>query len=174
MGVVQRGSNGRAIRAAETVERDAKAWALRVGRATYAAIGRELGVTTEAARQSVQRHARSLASEELAEVKQQVLAELDVFERELLDVIGRPHYVVTKDGDLVRGPDGEYLIDDAPIVAAISAALRVITERARLLGLYAPTRAVQRLEVITRDAFIEHLEALEAEVAALESGESGG
>jgi DNA-binding CsgD family transcriptional regulator len=53
---VQRGSNGRAVRSAETIERDARAWELRVEHLTYQQIGDQLGITKEGARQAVERH----------------------------------------------------------------------------------------------------------------------
>jgi hypothetical protein len=40
----QRGSNGRAVHSAETIEHDARAWGLRVERLTYQVIGDELGM----------------------------------------------------------------------------------------------------------------------------------
>jgi len=151
-------------------ERDSQAWVLRAERMSYAMIGQELGMTAEGARQAVRRYASSIAEEKLADVRKEVLEQLDMFERELVALLRRPHYVVTKDGDLVKGPDGEYLIDDAPIIASISTALKVIRERARLLGLDAPAQSVQRVEVITHDAFMAGLERLERELAELEAG----
>jgi len=165
-----RSSNGKFAREVAMAERDSQAWVLRAERMSYAMIGQELGMTAEGARQAVRRYASSIAEEKLADVRKEVLEQLDMFERELVALLRRPHYVVTKDGDLVKGPDGEYLIDDAPIIASISTALKVIRERARLLGLDAPAQSVQRVEVITHDAFMAGLERLERELAELEAG----
>ncbi len=163
-----RSGSGRFSRNAVTMARDAQAWALRAERKTYAQIADELGVSNEGARQAVQRYAGSIADEKIADVRNAVLEQLDFYERELVALLRRPHYVVTRDGDLVNGPDGGYLIDDMPIIASISTALKVIRERSRLLGLDAPTQSLRRIDVISHDAFMVGLERLEAEVKALE------
>jgi hypothetical protein len=75
--------------------------------------------------------------------------------------------VVTSGGGLVLGPDGEPLEDSAPILAAITTALRTTSERAKLLGLRAPPK--RRVDVITDDALTEAIRELEAEIAELES-----
>jgi len=165
-----RSSNGRFGKEFDTTRRDALAWSMRAERKTYAMIGQELGMTGEGARQAVRRYASSIADEKLADVRKEVLEQLDMLERELVALLRRPHYVVSQSGKLVTGPDGEYLIDDAPIIASISTALKVIRERARLLGLDAPAQSVQRVEVITHDAFMAGLERLERELAELEAG----
>ena len=152
------------------MKRDAQAWVMRAERKTYPMIAEALGMTRQSAHAAVQRHARSIATDKLDDVKKEIFEQLDFYERELVALLRRPHYVVSQKGELVTGPDGEYLIDDAPIIASISTALKVIRERSRLLGLDAPTQSVQRVEVITHDAFMVGLERLEAEVKALEAG----
>src|ERR1700686_1926068 len=89
---VQRGSNGRAVRSAETIERAAWAWELPVEALTYQQIGDQLGITKEAARQEVDCHAKTIPVEAVADVKQIVLEELDVMSRHLLEVIEGDHF----------------------------------------------------------------------------------
>jgi hypothetical protein len=73
------------VRSAETIERDARAWELRVEHPTYQQIGDELVITKEGARQAVERHAKTIPVEAVADVKQIVLEELDVMSRHLLE-----------------------------------------------------------------------------------------
>src|SRR5665213_281713 len=156
---VQRGSNGRAVRSAETIERDVRTWALRVEHLTYQQIGDELGITKKGARQAVERHAKSIPVEAVADVKQIVLEELDVMSRHLLEVIERDHFRITPSGRVVMH-DGEPVLDDGPAIQAIAQLLRVQERKARLMGLDAPTQ--RAVDVITHDAFMEAMAALEA------------
>jgi hypothetical protein len=64
---------------------------------------------------------------------------------------------------VVRGEDGEPVLDDAPVLAAIDRLLRIQERRARLLGLDAPTRS--RIEVVDDDVARMLVEQLEAEFA---------
>ena len=158
------------MRSAETIERDARAWELRVEHLTSQQIGDELGITKEGARQAVERHAKSIPVEAVADVKQIVLEELDVMSRHLLEVIERDHFRITPSGRVVMH-DGEPVIDDGPAIQAIGQLLRVQERKARLMGLDAPTQ--RAVDVITHDAFIQAIGRLEAEVADLEQQDAG-
>jgi hypothetical protein len=163
---VQRGSNGRAVRSAETIERDVRAWALRVEHLTFKQIGDELGITKEGARQAVERHANTIPVEAVADVKQIVSEELDAMSRHLLQVIGRDHFRVTPSGRVVMH-DGEPVLDHGPTIQAINAYIRIIQERAKILGLYAPPK--RRVDVITHDALMDAVADLEADIARQEA-----
>lgn len=151
-------------RKAATIERDARAWEMRVAGATYSQIGESLGMTKQAAHSAVARHAKTIPVELIKDVKDRMLAQLDYYDRRLREAINAKHYVVTQTGRVVLGPDGRPLEDYGPMIQAIRAGVQVFGERARVWGAYAPTQS--RVDVITRDAFMEDFAKLEAEVAA--------
>jgi hypothetical protein len=69
MGIKQRSSNGRAIRAADTIAQDWLAWDLRCQHLTYREIGAELGVDRSTAYDAVQRAAQMIPTAGAAEMK---------------------------------------------------------------------------------------------------------
>ena len=83
MPIKQRRSNGRAVRAADTVAQDWRAWDLRCQRLTYREIGAELGIDPPTAYDAVQRAAHMIPSEGAAEAKQAMLDEMDRMSRHL-------------------------------------------------------------------------------------------
>lgn len=153
------------VRSAATVERDARAWELRVEHLTYQEIGEKLGITKEGARQAVERNANTIPAEAVADVKQMVLEELDVMARHVHEVIERDHYRVTPSGRLVMHDD-EPVLDDGPAIQAINASIRIVQERAKILGLYAPPK--RAVDVITREALNEAIAQLERGIARME------
>lgn len=165
MSINQRGSNGRAVRSAKTVKRDARAWELRVEHLTYQQIGDELGITKEGARQAVERHAKTIPVEAVADVKQLVLDQLDFMARHLHEVMERDHFRITSSGCVVMH-DGKPVLDHGPDIQAINAYIRIIQERAKIFGLYAPPQ--RRVEVITQELMDEAIAQLEREIAELE------
>jgi hypothetical protein len=154
------------VRSAETIEQDARAWELRVEHLTYQQIGGELGITNEGVRQAVERHARTIPAEAVADVKQIVLEELDVMSRHLLEGIDRDHLRITQSGRVVMH-EGEPVLDHGPAIRAIAQLLRVQERKARLVGLDAPTR--RAVDVITHDMFIEAIADPEADEARVEA-----
>jgi len=165
MGINQRGSNGRAVRSAETIERDARAWELRVEHLTYQEIGDQLGITKEGARQAVERHAKTIPVEAVADVKQMILDELDAMARHLHEVIERDHFRITSGGRVVMH-NGEPVLDPGPVIHAVNAYLRIIQERAKILGLYAPAK--RRVDVITQVVLDDAIAQLERDIARME------
>lgn len=61
------------------------------------------------------------------------LEKLDVLEARAQAVMDATHYVMNA-GKLVEGPDGTWLVDDAPVLAASAMKLRVQERRAKLEG----------------------------------------
>jgi len=165
MGINQRGSNGRAVRSAETAMRDLRAWELRVEHRTYQEIGDQLGMTKEGARQAVERHAKTIPAEAVADVQQLVLDQLDFMARHLHEVIERDHFRITPGGRVVMH-DGEPVRDYGPAIQAINANLRIIQERVKILGLYAPAK--RRVDVITQDVLDDAIAQLERDIARME------
>jgi hypothetical protein len=77
MGIKQRGSNGRAARAADTVAQDWRAWDLGCQHFTYLEIGAELGIDPSTTRDAVQRAAKMIPTDGAAEITQSILEEMD-------------------------------------------------------------------------------------------------
>jgi len=120
----------------------------------------------EGARQAVERHAKTIPVEAVADLKQMVLEELDLMARHLHEVIERDHVCVTPSGSVVMC-DGEPVLDHGPAVQAINANLRIIQERAKIPGLYAPAK--RRVDVITHDALMDAVADSEADIARKEA-----
>jgi hypothetical protein len=89
MGIKQRSSNGRAVRSADTVAQDWRAWDLRCQQLTYREIGAELGIDPSTAYDAVQRAAQMIPTEGAAEMKQAMLDEMDRMSRYLWGVVER-------------------------------------------------------------------------------------
>jgi hypothetical protein len=143
-------------------ERDARAWGLRVEGLTYAAIGAQLGVSETTAFDAVRRHAAALPEESKYEANRLIHGLLVELQRILTGVLSRPHYLTTPGGRIVTGPDGEPLLDDGPAIAAVGASLRLVSERAKLLGLYPPRQ--EPVTVITEEIIEAEIARLQAEI----------
>lgn len=74
----------------------------------------------------------------LDQYREKQLASIDMQRKAVIGVLEAFHYTVNN-GMIVTGPDGNPLLDDAPILRAVDR-LKALDEReARLLGLDAPT-----------------------------------
>ena len=145
--------------------RDLRAWELRVEHLTYQQIGDQLGITKEGARLAVERHAKTIPVDAVADVKQIVLEQLDAMARHLNGIIERDQVRVTPGGRVVMH-DGAPVLDHAPAMQAINANLRIIQERAKILGLYAPSK--RAVDVITQDVLDDAIAELERDIARME------
>jgi hypothetical protein len=117
-----------------------------------------MGIGVETARRAVEQAARMIPTEDAAEQKKLMLAELDQAAQRVLAVMIRKHVHVTQGGKVVYD-DGEKVLDDAPILAAVDRLIRLQERRCRMMGLDAPRQDV--VTVITEDA-------VDAEIARLE------
>lgn len=134
-----RGGGGRYTRSRSTAARDAEACRLRARGLTYEQIATDLGMASRSsAYDAVQRALTATVKEPAEEVRQIELIRLDELHRSALAVLEATHYVVDK-GAVVLW-NGEPLIDDGPILAAVDRLLKVQERRARLLGLDSPQR----------------------------------
>lgn len=120
----------------------------------------------QSALDAVRRAARDAAEDPLAaeEALALMLERLQDYRRLMYRVATTKHYITTQTGDLARGPDGNPLIDDAPIWHAVDRLMKTEEHEARLRGLYAPTKA--RVEVITEDVIDREIAALREQLAA--------
>jgi len=76
------------------------------------------------------------------------------------------HFRITNGGRVVMH-NGEPVLDRVPTIQAINASIRIIQERAKILGLYAPPK--RRVDVITHDPLMDAVVDLEAHIARQEA-----
>ncbi|MCT2591138.1 hypothetical protein LHJ74_14685 [Streptomyces sp. N2-109] len=134
-----RDGNGRFIYTGDSAARDADACRLRARHHTYQQIADLLGYGHKSeAYRGVQRALKDTVQEPADEVRALELDRLDQLARAATDVLERQHVTVSH-GQIVR-QDGEPLLDDGPVLAAIDRLLKIQERRAKLLGLNAPSR----------------------------------
>jgi hypothetical protein len=140
--------------------RQVEALRLRANGQTFDEIGQALGITKQAAFKLVTRALEATLREPAEQVRLLELERLDQLQLEALEVLHRRHLVV-QGAKIVKGDDGQPLVDDAPILQAIATIVRLMERRSRLLGL----DAAQRHEVLTLDAIDQEIARLEEQVA---------
>lgn len=106
---------------------------MRIGGATFAQIGKQLGMTRQGARQAVQAalYATAKSTEEKAD-------ELRVLEMHRLDALQAANWQDAMNGDIQKG----------------KLLLSIMTRRAAMLGLDAPTKTEMRVGEVDIDAAI--------------------
>jgi hypothetical protein len=142
--------------------------ALRTEQVPYGAIAAELGIPESTARSDYRlalEQARTERDEQARLTITAELAKLDALERAAWQVL-RARHITVQHGKIVRGEDGEPVLDDAPTLNAIDRILKIAERRARLLGLDAPMRS--KIEVT--DALDAEIEQLVAELARPAAG----
>jgi hypothetical protein len=114
---------------------------------------------------AIRRAARSAASDALAgpEALQIMLDRLQDYRRIAWRVATSKYYATTQSGRLAMGPDGQPLVDHAPVLHALDRLLRFDDHEAKLTGAYAPAKS--RVEVITEDVFDAELAAVARQIA---------
>ena len=135
-----RNGKGRYDRSIETVRRDATAAELRADGLTYQQIADQLGMSDRGeAWRAVQKAKADVAREPVAKLIQTEAAQLDSLYVAALEVLERDHVMVSH-GRIVKGDDGQPLLDDGPKLAAVRE-LRALRESyRRLFGVDAPSR----------------------------------
>jgi hypothetical protein len=159
-------------RSAETMERDAEALALFRDGLSYRQIAGKLGWRNQAS--AFQAVRRAIADHHLlSSPEKRGLEEerLDSLVR-LFDRVARSeHLAFSSSGSVVLHPEtGTPLIDDAPVVQAGLALLRVSESRRKLRGLDAP----RQVEVRTIDEIDARLLRLADEMDAVDAGAEAG
>lgn len=138
-GLPNRDGRGRFLPAADAAERDAKALRMRAGGATLEAIGKALGYGHPA---NVLRVIKKRTGETLKpavdEYRRSMDSSLDELEAACMKVLEANH-VRIHDGEAVT-LEGERVTDDAPVLAATQAILKIHERRAKLWGLDAPVK----------------------------------
>lgn len=149
-----RAENGQAIRTVEQMRLDQEAAQLHLppSSLSYQQIGDQLGVPKSTAYEMVQRALAEIPNETTQALVAKELAKLDFLENQAALILGRDHPYVTMGGKLVSlltteeflaDPSKEndkLLQDDAPKLQAMNLLLKIAQQRAKFLGLYAPTR----------------------------------
>jgi hypothetical protein len=154
------------------MERDAEALALFHGGSTYRQIAAELGWKNQASAFAAVRRAIADGYRLGVEDKRQVEEDrLDYLTRVFDHVVRTEHYAHGTSGSVVLHPfTGDPLLDDAPVVQAGLALLRVSESRRKLLGLDAP----KQVEVRTIDAIDARLIELADQMAAMDPADEAG
>lgn len=137
--MTNRGGNGRYTRSSRTAARDADACRLRSQGLDYQEIADQLHYASKSsAYEAVQRALKATVQEPADELRHLELLRLDELARRARTVLESTHYVVDK-GTVVIW-NGEPLVDDGPVLAAVDRLLKVQERRAKLLGLDSPQR----------------------------------
>lgn len=152
-------------RSLATMEKDAQAADLFRRGLTYKQISQQMGWRSpNAAFEAVRRAARDAAQDPLAQAEALalILDRLQDYRRLMWRVATTKHYATTQAGIIVKGPDGQPLVDDGPVCHAVDRLLKCDQEEARLRDLYPAAKS--RVEVITEDAVDAELARLAQEI----------
>jgi len=133
-----RGGDGKYARTLTGAERDAEAARLRSRGYSYREIGEALGCDKGTAHHAVQRALKEVVVEAAADAVQFELDRLDHMHKVALAVLER-HHVTVSNGKVIE-LNGQPLQDDGPVLAAISALVRISESRRKLLGLDQPAK----------------------------------
>ena len=156
-----------ARRSIESMEKDARAADLFRRGLTYRQISEQMGWRSPAAaHQAVRRAARDAAKDPLAQAEALalLLERLQDYRRLMWRVATTKHYVVSlQSGKTAVGPDGQPLVDDAPVMHAVDRLLKCDQEEARLRDLYPAAKS--RVEVITEDVVDRELADVARQIA---------
>lgn len=164
---VQHATTGKFVRTPEQIANDRRAADLRSLGYTYQMIADRFDVTVGAAHKMVSRAVAEIPNEGAQEVRKIELEKIDNIERYYQSVIAQPPPKVGNTGKLVLGADGKAVPDEDARMAAAAGILKAQAQRARLLGLNAPTST--RHDVVVYDVDSDAARMIEAQTKALEA-----
>ena len=172
-----RNGNGVFVRTEEQVRKDHEAAAMQARSMKLREIGEHFNVTPQAAALMIARAIEDIPRGSTIELVAVEIEKLDAIERAALQIMERPHPVVSASGKIVTRVvevDGTLqaveVLDDGVVLAAMDRLLKVGERRARLLGLNAPTNI--RMEVVSYDTDTIDAEFEEFKQRALSIGSS--
>ena len=163
-----------ARRTAAAMEKDAQAYDLFRRGLSYRQIAAQLDwKSAKSAFEAVRRAARDNATDPLdaEEQRQAFYDRWQDYRRTAHRVLAMRHYQSNQAGNLVTGPDGEFLIDTGPWLAALDRLVKVDDIELKLRGLYPPARA--RVEIVDDEVARALVDQMEAEIAALSAPPGG-
>jgi hypothetical protein len=163
----QHAPNGDFMRTPEQMAKDHRAAEMRSQGFTYQQIGESLGMTRQGAHKAVQRAIAEIPKEGTKEALNIELAKIDRIERYYNSVMARTHFKVGNTGRIVVDPDGQPMTDEGPRMDAAAGILKAQAQRAKLLGLNAPT--VTRGELVIHDVERDSTKIIEAQFSALKA-----
>lgn len=156
---------GRFLKTLESAERDAEACRMLERGHTYQEIADTLGFGNRGkAWAAVQKALAALPRESAMELRRVRTNQLNYLLYNAMQIMGRTYPVVSQSGQIVRDAEGEPLLDEAPRLAALDKARRIVMDLARIEGIIAPVRT---------EAVIS-LDLLDAQIAALTAELAGG
>lgn len=133
-----RKANGQRERDIEQAKLDTEAAELRVLRLSYPEIARRQNCSVSTAYDRVKRAIAAVPYEAIEELRRVELESLDELEQRAREVLLAEHVKV--DHGKVIEIDGVKLLDDGPVLNAITSILRIKDMRAKLTGEYAPVK----------------------------------
>lgn len=154
-----RGHRGRFIRTLSQAETDAEAARLRSEGKSYRRIADLMGCSVRTAHDRVQRALAAVPADDVATVRAVWGERLEQAFVEAARILATDHVTVSH-GRIIRGDDGEPLIDDGPKIQAIGKIVQVAESARRLWGADVPVEQHARVTV-------EHTTTLDAEIDRL-------
>jgi hypothetical protein len=164
-----RNGGGEFTRTLAGAERDTEAARLQARGLPLRKIAEQLGYANESgASKAISRALAAVPVQGVDELRRIQCDQLDYLTAKALEVLEAVHYAHSQSGNLILGPGGEYLHDDAPVLNAIDRVLKIAERRAKLMGLDAP----QRHEVTTLDYLDAQIRDAAAELARAQAAEA--
>lgn len=143
-------NNGRYERSITTAERDAQAAKLRAEGWTFQQIADEIGFPDKSqAHKAVRRALNDVIKGPAEQLLAQEAARLDTLYEEALAVLERDHLTVSH-GRIIKGDDGQPILDDGPKLAAIDRLVKIRESYRRLFGLDQPVKVDARVTEVTQ------------------------
>lgn len=144
-----RDGKGKWIKGADSMGRDAEALRLRAKNWTHQAIAEHLGYGDEAnVRRAIRKATAEVQVPAVNEYRVQMDLQLDELERRVQAVLDARHLVFYQ-GEAVTH-DGNVVVDDGPVLAAVRELRAIQERRARLWGTDAPVRAEVESSAVVR------------------------
>lgn len=143
----------------ERLYEDHEIWALRAKGHSVAGIAQITGCSAQKVRLSLSRVAEEYKVESAAEIIKMELDRLDIMLVKAMEVL-EDKYTAYSHGKMMTDQEGTPVPDPGPTLKAIDAVLKIMDRRSKYLGLDAPTKSEQAINV--------HHAPNEADLAVLE------
>lgn len=125
---------------AEQAERLIEVWNLRIEGLLEREIAERLGINQSTVSRWLKKAYSMRAEPVAAELRAVELDKLDVAEQAVWAVLRRKHVTVSAGKIVYNDSDGEPIIDDGPILAAVDRLVKISERRAKYGGLDAPSK----------------------------------